>query len=123
MKKMMSLVCSVFLYVFYLAIIMYVFFAIVQIHLLANFAIGMAFQLIGFLALAFLLFCNFFNKPLKPGFAVPLIAISVIYTFILDFINIAWIALIECRFFFLIHFVLLFLYGVVSLPMYIMGRR
>lgn len=82
-----------------------------------------AFEIIGFLALAYFIFCNMFSNPVKVGYFVPLVMTTVIYTIVLDVINIACITSVSSVFFTLIHLVILFVYCLVSIPMYLMGRR
>ena len=82
-----------------------------------------AFEIIGFLALAYFIFCNMFSNPIKVGYFVPLVMTTVIYTIVLDVINIACITSVSSVFFTLIHLVVLFVYCLVSIPMYLMGRR
>lgn len=82
-----------------------------------------AFGIIGFLALAYFIFCNMFSNPVKVGYFVPLVMTTVIYTIVLDVINIACITSVSSVFFTLIHLVVLFVYCLVSIPMYLMGRR
>lgn len=81
------------------------------------------FGIIGFLALAYFIFCNMFSNPIKVGYFVPLVMTTVIYTIVLDVINIACITSVSSVFFTLIHLVILFVYCLVSIPMYLMGRR
>lgn len=81
------------------------------------------FGIIGFLALAYFIFCNMFSNPIKVGYFVPLVMTTVIYTIVLDVINIACITSVSSVFFTLIHLVVLFVYCLVSIPMYLMGRR
>lgn len=119
LKKLLS--C--FLGIFYIAIILYIFFAILNINTLENFVSALIFEIIGFCALAFFIFYNIFSKPIKVGYIVPLIMVTIIYTVILDVINIACVASLGHAIFVLIHMVLLFVYCLVSIPMYLMGRR
>ena len=119
MKKTLS--C--FLWVFYVTIILYVFFAVLNINTLENFVSALVFESVGFIALAYFIFCNLFSKPIKVGYFVPLVMVTVIYTIVLNIVNMACVAVMSSVFFTLIHFVLLFVYCVVSIPMYIMGRR
>lgn len=107
----------------YIGIIMYVFFAILHIETLANFESAMAFEIIGFLLLIYFVMGNLLSKRIKAGFLVPLVTITVIYTVILDVINIVFIITMPHIFFVLLNFVLLFIYCLISMPMYIMGRR
>ena len=82
-----------------------------------------AFGIIGFLALAYFIFCNMFSNPIKVGYFVPLVMTTVIYTIVLDVINIACITSVSSVFFTLIHLVVSFVYCLVSIPMYLIGRR
>lgn len=119
----MKKVLSCFLWVFYVAIILYVFFAVLNISTLENFASALIFEIVGFLALAWFILCNVFTKPIKVGYFVPLVMVTIIYTTILDIVNIVCIATIGGEFFLLLHMILLFVYCLVSIPMYLMGRR
>ena len=122
-KKGLTVGLSTFAICFYIAIIMYVFFAILHIDTLVNFETGLAFEIIGFVLLTYFIIGNIVSKPIKTGFFVPLLMITIIYTVLLDIINIAFITSIPHVFFVLVHFVILFIYCVVSIPIYIMGRR
>lgn len=108
---------------FYFALIMFVFFAVLHINLFVNFGSAMAFEIIGFVVLAYFVMGNILSKPIKTGFFVPLIMVTVIYTLILDVINIALVLMMPHALFVLANFILLFIYCLISIPMYIMGRR
>ena len=119
----MKKVLSCFLWVFYVAIILYVFFAVLNINTLENFLSAMIFEIIGFIALAYFIFRSVSSKPIKVGYFVPLVMITVVYTVVLDVINIVCVTFVGSVFFTLIHLVVLFIYCLVSIPMYLMGRR
>lgn len=123
MKKGFAGILSGCVLILYISIIMYVFFAILQIETLANFESAMAFEIIGFLLLAYLIMGNLLSKRIKTGFFAPLIIGTVVYTVILDAINIAFVTVMPHIFFVLLNFVLLFICCLISMPMYIMGRR
>ena len=123
MKKGITSILSGCLLAFYIGIIMYVFFAVLHRDTLANFTCAMAFELIGFLLLAGFIMGNILFQRIKTGFFVPLIVITVIYTILLHVVNIAFIAAVPTVFFVLINFCLLFIYCLLSMPMYIMGRK
>lgn len=123
MKKGLAVILSGIILIFYISIIMYVFFAILHIEALANFESAMTFEIIGFFLLAYFIMDNILSKRIKIGFFVPLIIVTIIYTLILDVINIACVTTMPHIFFVLLNFVLLFIYCLVSMPMYIMGRR
>lgn len=123
MKKGTTGILSGCLLAFYIGIIMYAFFAILHIEMLANFESAMAFEIIGFLLLIYLVMGNLLFKRIKAGFFAPLVMVTVIYTVILDVINIVFIMTMPHVFFVLSNFVLLFIYCLISIPMYIMGKR
>lgn len=123
MRKGLTCVLSGFLLAFYIGIIMYVFFEILHIETLANFESAMAFEIIGFLLLTYFVMDNLISKRIKVGLFVPLVMVTVIYTVILDVINIVCIITMPHVFFVLLNFVLLFIYCLISMPMYIMGKR
>ena len=122
-KKGLTIGLSAFAICFYIFIVMYVFFAILHVDTLANFEMGMAFEIIGFLLLTYFILGNIISKPIKTGFFVPLLMVTVLYTILLDVINIALITSMPHVFFVLVNFILLFIYSVISIPMYIMGKR
>lgn len=123
MRKGLTGILSGCLLAFYIGIIMYVFFSILHIEALANFESAMAFEIIGFLLLIYFIIGNLLSKRIKVGFLIPLVMVTVIYTVILDVINIAFIVTMPHVFFVLSNFCLLFVYCLISIPMYIMGKR
>lgn len=119
----MKKILSCFLLIFYITIIFYVFFAVLNINTLENFVPALIFEIIGFLVLAYFVLGNMFSNSIKVGFLIPLLMITVVYTIVLDVINIACITSVGSVFFTLIHLVVLFVYCLVSIPMYLMGKR
>lgn len=122
-KKGLITAFSSFIICFYIAIVMYVFFAILHIDTLANFESAMVFEIIGFVLLTFFVLGNILSKPIKTGYFVTLIIVTVIYTVILDLINLSLITTMPHAFFVLTNFILLFIYCLISIPMYFMGKR
>lgn len=122
-RKGLTVALTAFAIFFYVAIILYVFFAILHIDTLVNFVAAMVFEIIGFGLLAFFILGNIILKPIKTGFYVPLLMMTIIYTIILDVVNIALITTLSHVFFMLVNFIILFIYCLISIPMYIMGRR
>ena len=108
---------------FYIVIIMYIFFEILHIDTLKNFQSAMIFEIIGFVLLAYFILGNIALKPIKTGYFVPLMMVVILYTIILDVVNIAMVAHISHAKFVLINLIVLFIYCLISIPMYIMGRR
>lgn len=109
--------------VFYILIVLYVFFGVVGLQHTDNLFTALLFELIGFLALAFLLVGNIALHYLSTGYFVPLIFVTVVYTILLDTLNFLGSAVISPAWFMLIHLALLFVYLLVSIPMYIMGKN
>lgn len=122
-KKGPTAILSSFVVCFYIAIIMYVFFPILHIDTLANFESAMVFEIIGFVLLVYFILGNIFSKPIKTGYFVPLVMVTIIYTVILDIINLALIISMPHLFFVLTNLIVLFVYCLISISMYIMGRR
>lgn len=123
MKKGLTCVLTGLLLTFYAGIVVYVFFLILHIDELKNFEAAMAFEIIGFLILITLVMSNLLTRRIKTGFFAPLITVTVFYTIILHVINMACVLVMPPVFFVLLNLVLLFIYCLISMPMYIMGRR
>ncbi len=122
-RKTVTLAMSAFLLLFYISIIMYVFFFIVQIDTFQNFIAGMVFKVIGFSILAVLILGNILTSAIKTGYFVPMLIIAIMYNIILDIFNIFGIMAVSSGFFTFLHFILLFIFCLLSIPMYIMGKR
>lgn len=122
-KKTATFALSLFLLVFYMLIILYLFFGVLHINLLENCFAGMLFQCIGFLILCVLVLGQIVAKPVKTGYFAPIVMITVVYTLILDVLNCWAILLMPTALFFFVHLLLLFAYCVVTVPMYLMGRK
>ncbi len=99
------------------------FFFIVQIDTFQNFIAGMVFKVIGFSILAVLILGNILTSAIKTGYFVPMLIIAIMYNIILDIFNIFGIMAVSSGFFSFLHFILLFIFCLLSIPMYIMGKR
>lgn len=122
-KKTTTLALSLFLLTFYMLIIMYLFFGVLHIDLLENCFAGMLFQCIGFLILCVLVLGQIVARPIKAGYFAPIVLITAFYTLILDVMNCLAIMLMPTPLFFFLHLLLLFVYCIVTVPMYLMGRK
>lgn len=122
-KRKMTTVFSIFLLGFYMAIVMYIFFSISHIDTLKNFEVALTFEIIGFVLLGYFVLGNILSKPIKTGYFVPLIMVTVIYTIILDIVNLVCVVTVPNALFILLNLIILFIYCMISVPMYIMGRR
>ncbi len=121
-KKHIVFWAEIFLLVFYMAVMLYIFFAVLHFHLLPNFATGMAFEILGFCFLAILLLGNTISKPIKNGYFIPLVITTAGYTILLNLLNVL-AAVFMPVVFFLLHFVLLFVFCLVFIPMYLLGKQ
>lgn len=122
-KGLLSFLLSACGLIFYIGIILYAFFAIIKIQTLANFISAIVFEVIGFAVLIYFLMVNLSSRSIKTGYFVPLVMVTVIYTLLLDVFNFTFVLTMPHFFFILLHLTLLFIYCVVSIPMYIMGKR
>ncbi len=122
MKKGLSLFLTSFMLVFYFGVVVFILFSVVHIDTLANFVYGMIFESLGFLLLVYFILGGFIRH-IKTGFFVPLILVTIVYAIILNVINITLIALLDDVLFVLLNIVLLFIYCLISIPMFIMGKK
>lgn len=122
-KRGLAAVLTAFVLCFYAAIIMYVFFAVLHIHVLTNFISAFVFELVGFVLLAYFILSSIVTKLFKTGYLVSLILITFIYAVLVNVLNLVGVTMIPHTFFVLLNMFVLFLYCVISIPMYIMGRK
>ena len=110
----------------YVVIIEYVLFAIVKIKDSDNFIAGFIFETVGIIFLvavimaALGLITGVGN--IKIGFLVPIVTVTVLYTALLDLINILGTLTMSGTWFVLLHLLLLFVYLVITIPMLIAGK-
>lgn len=121
--KLIVLISSMLLLVFYCVIVAYVLFNIVHIYISENFVCGMIFECIGFSVLLGVVLLNILRKTVKTGYYVSMVISTVAYSLILNLINVFGIFVIPNMFFFLVHMILLFLYLLIEIPMLIMGKQ
>ena len=122
-KKGLSLFFTAFMLAFYFFIVMFAFFKILHIDLFENFFVAIIFEVISFAILSCLVFVKMLGKQIKTGYFVPLVIVTVIYMIIINLMNFVGIAFVPNVFFTLIHLVVLFVYCLLSIPMFIMGLR
>lgn len=122
-KRSLALVFSILMIVFYVLILSYSFFVVLNIDTIENYEISIVFEGIGIIALFYFICGNILNKPIKTGYFVPLLIITITYTIILDILNLVLITSLSHVWFVLMNMVLLFIYCLVSIPMYVMGRK
>lgn len=112
-----------FLLAFYLIIVLYIFFVMLDLDRGANFWIGLSFEGIGYFLLAFLLFGRIASGRMRIGFFAPLVIVSIIYTLLLNTVNFIGIALFSRAVLVLAHLFLLFIYCLIALPMAYIGGK
>ncbi len=109
--------------VLYVTIVIYVLFVVLQIDIIANLGVALISEIIGFFVLAWLIYGNILFGFVKTGYFIPLILAAVVYTIILSVLNFWAVLTMPTIVFTLVHLLLLFVYCIVSIPMYIMGRK
>ena len=122
-KRGLAFSISLFLIAFYAVIVMYTLFFVLNIKTLENYPTALMFECIGIGLLAFFILGNILWKPMKIGYFVPLIAVTILYIICLNAINMALVSTLRRELFVLSNLGILFVYCLVSLPMYVMGKR
>jgi len=122
-KKYLAFVLSAVSMCIYIALVMVLIFGVVHVNRVANFGVAMIFQSCGFVMLALFVFLGILRKPVKTGYFVPLLIVTVVYVIILNVLCLALVAIIPRFLFIVFNLILLFLYSVISIPMYVMGQR
>ncbi len=121
-KRGLAFSISLFMIAFYV-IVMYTLFFVLHIKTLENYPIALVFECIGIGLLAFYILGNAMWKPIKIGYFVPLVVVTVFYVICLNAVNMALVSTLRREWFVLSNLGILFVYCLVSLPMYVMGKR
>lgn len=122
-NRVTKIVLSCFLLLFYFTIVMYVFLAVMHVEVLHNFVAGMVFESIGFLLLLIFILKSIFSQTMKVGYFVPVLIVMIVYIIVLNILNMLAIAVLPSPVFILLNLVLLFIYCMITIPMYIMGKN
>lgn len=122
MKKNHSLTFPIFILAFYALIIGVVCLAM-RLYELVNFPVGICFEVIGWCILFAVLTITSWAKSNKSAYQISLIFTTLIYTVVLDAVNLLLIDKTDNGGFVLLHLILLFVYCLVSIPMVIEGKR
>lgn len=122
-KREFALGFCVFMIFFYIAIVMYTLFFSLNIRTLGNFIAALFFEFIGIIVIAYFLLSNILSSNIKIGFFAPLIMITVFYILLLNVLNLGCITMMSSSTFVLLNLLILFIYCLISAPMYIMGRK
>lgn len=122
-KKKLTTIMALSFVGLYMVLILYALFVLLHFEILANFATALIFEAVGFILILYFVLTNIINKPLKTGYFVPLIILTAIYTLVLDAINFKYAINMRHELFIFINLIWLFLYCLISIPMYLMGRK
>ena len=63
------------------------------------------------------------SKNLKVGYFIPLVMVTIVYSLLVYILNMALIATITISFLLLLNCVLLFVYCLIAIPMFVMGKN
>ena len=122
-KRALSVALYSFMLVFYLGIVLYIFIEILHADTLSNFLAASIFEIIGFVFLAYFLISGLAVSPVKMGYFPSLLIVTIVYIVLLNVVNFTLISVVSGSFFILLNLILLFIYGLVAIPIYIMGRK
>lgn len=122
-KKGLTFILTAFLIAFYTVIIFFLMLSIFNIDETDNFGTAIIFEIIGILLIAFFILGGILSESISTGYLVPLIMVTVIYALVLDVINIVMARTMSSNFFVLVNLIVMFVYCMISIPMYVMGRK
>ena len=122
-KRSVTVRGSSLVFILYITLISYVLIAILKLHMLDHFEVAMAYEILGFMTLAYFIFSGLHSNPVKTEFCLPLLMTTLVYNILLNLATMFLMIHISPILFFFIHFTLLLFYTLVVLPLYIMGRR
>lgn len=120
--KTITMLLSLIIFLFYCVIIGYILFQVVNLDEHKNFVCGIIFEGIGILMLLITVIFGILKK-VKIGFLLPVIVCTVIYTIILNSLNFFAYVAMTSNVFFLVHMVVLFIYLLIVVPMFVMGKQ
>ena len=118
MKKALTL-----LWLFYVAIALFVFLEIKRVTQLPNGTPCLIFEGMGFLLAAWALFNRAGSQLIKIGFFVPWLLTIVLYSIALNVFNIVFVDSLDQVYFIFWNLVMLFGYLVITTPMYLLGKK
>lgn len=122
-KTILAFIFSLLLLSIYGFIIFYSLINICNINTTNVFSISIVFQCFGLLSIFFFLFINFSGNKIKTGFFVPLLGCTVIYNIILDVISFGITTETNVFSFVITNSILVFIYLLITAPMYIKGLK
>lgn len=122
-KKGLAFFLTAFLIAFYTVIIFFLMLSILNIDDTDNFGTAIIFEIIGIALLVFFILGGILSKSVSTGYFVSLIMVTLIYTIVLDIINMAMSKTMSHNYFVLANLIVLFIYCMISIPMYVMGRK
>lgn len=122
MKKEILSVYFSFLFVCYILISGYVFFAFARINVAGKLWTGIFFEALGiFFVFVVKIIAGFRN--MKTGYLVPIVICTALYTLFMNALNIWGSIYLTITWFVLAHIIWAIVYIAVVIPMYIMGKQ
>lgn len=122
-KRGLCIALYSFLMLFYFGIVMYAFIAVRHADTFENFTSALFFEAIGFLLLACFIIGGFLFAPIKTAFYPILLTLTILYTVFIQIFNFTQISVASNVFFILINLIILFIYLLISVPIYIIGKK
>lgn len=119
-----GIIAAAFLFVFYTATIGYILFGMIRIYDSKNFYTGIFFQLVGTVLLFIAVMLKaIVRRGIDTPYHMAIVLCSVLYTVLLDCLNIFGSCSVPGAMFLLLHMLLLFVYLLIVVPMFITGKQ
>ncbi len=122
-KRKMAFICAAFLLMFYFVIVSYVYLFMMTWTLMPNYIAGMIYEVIGFLIASYVVLKSVGMPQMKLPYLISILCVTIFYVVICNCINVFGMGTMVTVKFVFLHLVLLFLYCLISIPMYIMGKK
>ena len=114
---------GLFIIILYILILSQVYFTIYDRNMLMKIGLSMAFELINIIIILSVFAECVWRKSHKFAYAVSGIMVVLLYTVFQNVINLVSFIAISNNLLVLYNMILLFIYSLVSIPLYIMGRK
>lgn len=114
---------GLFIIILYILILVQAYITIYNSNMLMKFGLSITFELINIIIMLSVLTECVLQKTLKFAYAVSGIMVMLLYTVFQNVVNLVSFMEISNNWLILCNIILLFIYSLVSIPLYIMGRR
>lgn len=114
---------GLFIIILYILILVQAYITIYNSNMLMKFGLSITFELINIIIMLSVLTECVLHKTLKFAYAVSGIMVMLLYTVFQNVVNLVSFIEISNNWLILCNIILLFIYSLVSIPLYIMGRR